>query len=174
VVRLGVPPDPGQARADEREGDAAHHEIEHVEDVLVGAAELQEHHVDEVRERAVHVADVAVVAITLQDRPRHVLKNALIAAQRDERRAPRGVGYPIEGRERHHERRDEGSEGALEAEVDALLGDVRGHREGGRALFPPNPGRRKPPMSHLNVRRGTVREGLALYPETSAQSAVAR
>ena len=132
-----------------------------MEGVLVRAAELEKEHVNEVRERAVHVADVAVVAVSGEDRPGHVLKNALVTPEGDQRGPSGRVPHPVERRQRDHERRQEHTQRALEAEIEPFSAFLRGH--GGRAepkpvrgadggaLFPPMPSGSKPRRPYLNT-----------------------
>jgi hypothetical protein len=74
--------------------------------VLVRAAEREHHHVHEVREWPIYVAHVAVVHFAVSERPGDVLENPLIASERRDRRAVRGVDHPEEG----HDRDEHGQE----------------------------------------------------------------
>src|SRR5436853_2807763 len=84
--------------------------------MFVSSAELQEDEVHEVSERTVHVAKIAVVASAARDLPRDVLEDPLVATERRERRAIRGMSDPKERRKGDRERRDESARCATDAE----------------------------------------------------------
>ena len=108
AMHLGEPPrraeaaiDARQASARRGERESSDREIEDAKPVLVAPSDCEQHHVDEVCERAIHIAHVAVVDIALSNSPRDVLENTLVARHGRERGAVDTLPYPHEWRQGH-------------------------------------------------------------------------